>query len=100
MKVTYEEMRHDGFTKALYAVLVDGQKVGTVAHRKVDVTTRFHQMVGPRGNQDLVQRTRRSRPLAWVAQGAVGRKPIREVRHTRERAVNALLDALGVEVDG
>lgn len=99
MKVTFEAMRHDAFTKALYAVLVDGQKVGTVAHRKVDQTTRYVQMVGPRGSQTMARRTRRSRPLAWVAQGTVGRQAIREVRRTREAATDALLEALGIEVE-
>lgn len=93
MTITFEAMPHDAFTKALYAVLVDGEKVGIVAHRRVEHRVRFTRWTRANGPVDV---TRRSKPLAWVATGTRGRVPVREVRTSRQKAVEALLVALEI----
>lgn len=97
--VTFEAMKTStsGFgPKALYAVLVDGEKVGVVAHERVQMTRRHVRF--PRDiSSPAVNYSRRSRPLLWVARGTAGRKQVREVRLTRQDAVQALLEALGVD---
>lgn len=92
MKVSFRSMKTDRWTKALYAIEVDGNQVGAVGHQKVQKWTRHTRM--PREGA-MVTYGRRSKPLLWVARGSSGRRQIRTEAWTRQAAVKDLLEQLG-----